>query len=173
VFTGNLGYFPNVDAVDWFVREVLPRVQRVHPEATFVAAGARPHRRVRALADTAGSVVIEGDVPDLGAVLMRAAVAVAPMRAGSGQPLKILEAMACGAPVVATPLAASGIAAEPERHLLIGADADAFAAQVVRILDRPALASELAVTAHSLVQERYPWERSVAALEAIYESLTR
>jgi glycosyltransferase involved in cell wall biosynthesis len=172
-FTGNLGYFPNVDAVEWFVRKVLPRVRRVRPQTTFTAAGTRPHRRLRALAERDGSVVVQGDIPNLGAVLARAAVSVAPMHAGSGQPLKILEAMACGTPVVATPLAASGIEAAPERHLLIGGDAAAFAAQVVRLLESPALARELATVARGLIEERYVWERSVATLEAIYHSVTR
>ncbi len=171
VFTGNLGYFPNVDAVEWFVREVLPRVQRVRPEMTFVAAGARPHRRMRALEDATRSVVIRGDVPDVGSVLARAAVAVAPMRAGSGQPLKILEAMASGTPIVATSIAASGIEGVSDRHLLFGDDAESFAAQVLRFLSEPALAHDLAHAARGLVEEHHRWERSVAALEGIYESV--
>jgi sugar transferase (PEP-CTERM/EpsH1 system associated) len=170
-FTGNLGYFPNVDAVEWFVHEVLPRIQRARPAARFVIAGTRPHRRVRALARADGAVVVESDPPDLRSALCRAAVAVAPMHAGSGQPLKILEAMACGTPVVATPLAASGLEVEAERDLLIGADADAFAAQVSRILESPALAETIAGNARRLVESRYSWERSVAGLEAIYHAV--
>jgi sugar transferase (PEP-CTERM/EpsH1 system associated) len=171
-FTGNLGYFPNVDAVEWFAKEVLPRVRRARPDATFIAAGTRPHRRVRALGD-AQSIVVQEDVPDVGAVLARAAVAVAPMHAGSGQPLKILEAMACGTPVVATPIAASGLDAEPGRHLLVGGDAESFAAQVLRVLDEPELARSLAEEARRLMEERYTWERSVATLESIYSAIVR
>lgn len=170
-FTGNLGYFPNVDAIEWFVHEVFPRIRRTRPTARFVIAGTRPHRRVRALARPDGTIVVESDPPDLRALLGRAAVAVAPMHAGSGQPLKILEAMACGTPVVATPLAASGLAVEAERDLLVGADADAFAAQVLRILASPALAETIAGDARRLIESRYSWERSVAGLEAIYHAV--
>lgn len=169
-FTGNLGYFPNVDAVEWFVREVLPRVRQARPQTTFVAAGTRPHRRVRALATDDGAVLVQGDVPDLGAVLAGAAVSVAPMQAGSGQPLKILEAMACGTPVVATPVAASSLAADPGRHLLIGHDAESFAGHVLRLLETPALAADLARAARGLVEECYTWERSVATLDDIYKT---
>ena len=92
---------------------MLPRVQRVRPATRFVMAGTRPHRRVQVLEQADGSVVLAGDVPDLGAVLTRAAVAVAPMHAGSGQPLKILEAMACGTPVVAASIVAASGRADP------------------------------------------------------------
>jgi len=145
-------------------------VRRARPDATFIAAGTRPHRRVRALGD-AQSIVVQEDVPDVGAVLARATVAVAPMHAGSGQPLKILEAMACGTPVVATPIAASGLDAEPGRHLLVGTDAESFAAQVLRVLDEPGLARSLAEEARRLMEERYTWERSVATLESIYAAI--
>jgi sugar transferase (PEP-CTERM/EpsH1 system associated) len=170
-FTGNLGYFPNVDAIEWFVREVLPSVRRVRPTTTFVAAGTRPHRRIRTLASESAGVSLQVDVPDVGAVLASSAVAVAPMHAGSGQPLKILEAMACGTPVVATTLAASGLDAEPGRHLLVGDDAEAFAAAVVRALDDADLGAAIAGAARRLVEEKYGWERSVATLESIYRSI--
>lgn len=171
VFTGNLGYFPNVDAVEWFAREVLPRLRRKRPTARFVVAGTRPHRRVRALASADGAIVVESDPADLRAVLRSATVAVAPMHAGSGQPLKVLEAMECGTPVVATPIAASGLEVEAERDLLIGGDAEAFAAQVERILASPPLAETIAGNARRLVATRYSWERSVAGLESIYQSV--
>jgi sugar transferase (PEP-CTERM/EpsH1 system associated) len=169
-FTGNLGYFPNVDAVEWFAKEVLPRVRRARPDATFIAAGTRPHRRVRSLAD-GGAIIVQEDVPDVGTVLAGATVAVAPMHAGSGQPLKILEAMACGTPVVATSIAASGLDAEPGRHLLVGDDAESFAAAVVRVLAEPDLARSLAEEARRLMEARYTWEQSVATLESIYSTI--
>ena len=168
LFSGNLGYFPNVDAAIWFAHEVLPRVQREVPEARFAIAGARPGRVVRALARLGSQVEVVGYVPDLMGEISRASVAVAPLRAGSGQPLKVLEAMACGTPVVASPHAIAGVAAEHERHLLVAQDAEGFAAMVVRLLRDTRLAERLALAARQLVAERYSWETSVAQLASVY-----
>lgn len=170
VLSGNLGYFPNVDAATWFVHEVLPRVRRLVPDASLALVGARPHRRVRGLVAVPG-VTVSGLVRDLHPWLARSAVAVAPMRAGSGQPLKVLEAMASGTPVVATSVATAGIAAVAGRHHLAADDADGFASHVVTLLRKPERGAALAVEARRLVEERYGWDRSVAELEATWDAL--
>ena len=167
VFTGNMGYFPNVNAAVWFAREVLPRVREVRPEARFLIVGTRPARAVRDLAKDP-AVVVTGRVEDVGPYLRRATLAVAPMRSGSGQQFKILEAMASGAPVVATAAEAEQVGAEPGRELLVADEAAAFAAAVVALLNDPARARGLAERARRLVEERFTWRRSVDALEAVY-----
>ena len=169
-FTGNLGYFPNVDAITWFAREILPAVRRAAPAAVFRVAGARPARAIRSLA-AAGSVRLEGDVDRIDETLGGATVAVAPMRAGSGQLLKILEAMASGVPVVATPLAASAFDFVPGRDLLVAGDPGEFAAAVARLLRDPDEARAIALRARQSVEERYGWESPVADLERIYASV--
>ncbi|HET9795991.1 MAG TPA: glycosyltransferase, partial [Thermoanaerobaculia bacterium] len=169
-FTGNLGYFPNVDAITWFGREILPAVRREIPEAVFAVSGARPARAIRSLA-AAGALRLEGDVDRIEETLGGASVAVAPMRAGSGQLLKILEAMASGVPVVATPLAASAFDFVAGRELLVAEDAGAFASAVARLLRDPGEAQAMAKRARKTVEERYGWERSVGELERIYASV--
>jgi polysaccharide biosynthesis protein PslH len=170
VFTGNQGYFPNVDAALWFAREVLPRVRRARPEATFTIAGDRPARALRRLAASDPAVKVTGWVSEMSSVLAPSAVAVAPLRTGTGQPSKVLEAFACETPVVATPLALSGLELEYERQVLVAESADAFAAQVLRVLDDPALAARLGAAGREVAQ-RYSWERSVSGLEQIYLEL--
>jgi glycosyltransferase involved in cell wall biosynthesis len=167
VFTGNLGYFANADAAGWFAREVFPRVRERVPAARFRIAGARPSRSVRALAGLAG-VSILGDVPDIAEPLRSARVAVVPQRAGSGQQSKMLEAMACGTPVVASPLAAAGMEAVDGTHLLVAGDPEEMAAAVVRLLEDAAACERLSDSARRLVAEHYTWERSVERLEAVY-----
>jgi glycosyltransferase involved in cell wall biosynthesis len=108
LLSGNLGYRPTVRAARWFARRVWPELKRRVPDARWVLAGARPAAELRRLGSLPG-VEIHGDVDDLAAYLSRSTVAVAPMRGGSGVPIKILEAMAAGVPVVADRWSASGL----------------------------------------------------------------
>lgn len=172
VFTGNLGYFPNVEAVQWCAQHVLPRIWKVRPACELVVAGARPHARIRALAADPRIRVV-ADVPHLHPWLASARVAVVPMFTGSGQLLKVLEAMASGAPVVATRRALNGLDARDQVHALVADDAEAFAAAVLALLDDPQRAERLAESARHLVESSCTWEQSVDSLEACYRRLTQ
>jgi polysaccharide biosynthesis protein PslH len=171
VFTGNLGYFANVDAVCWFAEHVLPLVWRDAPDATFTIAGARPHARVLALAGRDARITVAGQVGQMHPVLATARVSVAPMRAGSGQLLKVLEAMAAGTPVVATSRALSGIDATAGEHALVADSPDAFAARVVDLLRDDELGVRLGRAGRGLVERLYSWDRSVGELERVYHQV--
>jgi sugar transferase (PEP-CTERM/EpsH1 system associated) len=168
VFSGTMWYFPNVDAAQWLVHEVLPLVRRELPDTTLTIVGARPLPAVTRLGDVPG-VTVTGRVPSVHEYVSRAAVAVAPMRSGSGIQFKIIEAMATGTPVVATPTATVGLKAVAERDLLVGEGAAGFAAQVVRLLRERELRHRLAQQAYGLVRDVYAWERTVDVLERVYE----
>src|SRR5690606_11948467 len=111
VFTGVMDYRPNVEGVEWFVRQVWPDVRRDHPEACFDIVGSRPEARVLALAQTPG-VRVTGFVPDVRDHVAAASVCVAPLHIARGVQNKVLEAMAMARPVVCTPQALEGIPAE-------------------------------------------------------------
>jgi glycosyltransferase involved in cell wall biosynthesis len=98
-------------------------------------------------------------------------MAIAPMRLGSGQLFKVLEAMACGAPLIATRLATAGTAAESERHFLAAEAPEAFVRQALRLMREPALANRIAEEARRLLERSYGWEQSVTELEEIYRSV--
>ena len=98
---------------------------------------------------------------------------LAPMRAGSGQQIKILEAMGCGAPVVATSQATGGLAAISGRHLLIADDAQTFADAVSQLLTDNAFAGDLARNARLLVEQEYTWKGSAAAIETLWQAAAR
>jgi sugar transferase (PEP-CTERM/EpsH1 system associated) len=171
VFCGNLGYFPNVEAVRFLVRDVMPRVWRAEPEARLTLVGARPARALRRLARDEPRVTLVGEVPDLQPHLASAALALAPLRSGSGQLFKVLEALACATPLVATPLALAGLDVQAERHLLVGDSPDELARAAVRLLRDPALGARLGAAGRAYVEARHSWERTVGDLEALYDAL--
>lgn len=170
IFSGNLGYFPNVDAAVWFVRDVFPRVRAQHPKVELHLVGARPAIVLRRLAQAQPGVRLIGPVENMQLHLSRAAVALAPMRAGSGQQIKILEAMGCGAPVVATSQATGGLEAVPGRHLLVADDGQTFADAVSRLLYDRAFADELARNARTLVEQHYTCKGSAESIEMLWQA---
>jgi glycosyltransferase involved in cell wall biosynthesis len=149
-FVAHLGWRPNVDAVDWFVDEIWPRVIACVPDAELVVVGAQPGRRMLEKVDRLGGRV-HADVADIRPYYWSAAVSIAPLRLGSGLSNKVLHALACGAPVVATTKALDGIPARPGEHVLAADDGETFANAVVACLEDPAAARARSARARPLV----------------------
>ena len=167
VFCGAMDYPPNVDAVVWFSDTVLPAIRQRLPETTFWIVGARPTRQVRALATRAG-VRVTGAVTDVRPFVAGAALSVAPIRVARGLQNKVLEAMAMGKAVVATPQAFEGIEAVPGRDLAVAADEPtAFAEAVLDLLLSPQAATAMGMRARACVEQRYSWAARLAPLEAL------
>lgn len=164
VLVGNMDYWPNADAAGWFAREVLPLVQAAVPGARFHVVGADPGPDVLALGALPG-VQVTGRVPDVRPYVAHADAVVAPLRIARGIQNKVLEGMAMGRPVVATPQAFAGINAEPGRDLLVGEDAAALAALVTEVLrgERPALGA----AGRRAVEQRHTWEASMRRLDEL------
>jgi sugar transferase (PEP-CTERM/EpsH1 system associated) len=167
IFTGTMDFRPNVDAVLWFAREVLPLVRAEVPEARFVVAGQRPHGRLDVLRDDP-AVTLTGWVEDTRPYIADAAVYVAPLRMGGGTRFKLLEAMAMGKPVVATSLGAEGFPVTHNRELLVADTAADFAAAVVALLRTPEQREELGQAGRVFVEQRYDWRVIVPRVEAAY-----
>lgn len=171
VFSGRMSYPPNVRAARWFADECFPLIQERLPGATFVIAGAAPAREACELGERPG-IHVTGFVQSMPDTLNRATVAVAPMQSGSGIQNKILEAMACGLPLVTTTIGLRGVVAEPGRDLLVADDAVTFAAEVTRVLTEPAAAQTLGESARARVLQKYTWETAADAVESVYERIT-
>ena len=125
-----MDYWPNVDAVCWFVNEVLPAVVAQRPRARFHIVGMNPTAAVRALARE-GRVVVTGSVPDMRPYLQHARVVVAPLRVARGVQNKVLEAMAMERPVVVSASAAAALTALPGVDLETAAEAGDFARKTI------------------------------------------
>jgi len=166
IFTGNIGYFPNTDAVHWFSREVFPLIKARIPHVKLYVVG-NPPKDIRYLS-TDENIVVTGFVDNIHEYLARATIAVCPMRSGSGIQNKVLEAMASGTPIVTTEYALDGIQATPGRDLIVANEPREFAHRVVELLENPSLRRKLAVNARQLIEKKYTWEISVRQLEAIY-----
>jgi len=169
VLCGRMDYPPNIDGARWFAQEILPRVRRRRPDAAFRIVGAAPAPAVRALASLPG-VEVTGAVPDVRPHLAEAAVVVAPLRIARGIQNKVLEGMAAGRPVVATPQALDGIEAVAGRDVLTGADAESFAAAVGDVLAKTA-PKDLAVNGRACVLRRHQWSAQLRALDDLIERI--
>jgi sugar transferase (PEP-CTERM/EpsH1 system associated) len=164
VFTGAMDYWPNVDAVEWFARDVFPQLRERFADLRFYIVGARPNPAVQALAQQAG-VVVTGTVPDVRPYIAHAAVAVAPLRIARGIQNKVLEAMAMARAVVVSPQALEGIEAEPGSELVLAEDAAAFVEAVTTLLAGQDSALEaIGKAARAKVQRRYSWSSNLACI---------
>ena len=170
VFTGTMDYRPNVDAVGWFAREVLPILRLRDPAPEFWVVGANPAPAVSALATLPG-VRVTGRVPDVRPYLAHAAVVVAPLRIARGIQNKVLEAMAMGCAVVATPQAHEGVRARAGQDLLVAEGADATAQRVAEVLDgrHPGLGAAARVT----VLATYDWQVTLDRLDPMLNGAGR
>jgi len=166
VFTGVMNYRPNVEAMTWFVEQVMPRL-RTHPKAPCLwIVGSNPCPAVLALAGP--DVRVTGRVPDVRPYLGHAAAVVAPLRIARGVQNKVLEAMAMGAAVVVTPQAHEGLDRCRDDELLTAATGADFADAVARILD--GAAGPIGARARARVVRDYGWPASLAALDRLVDA---
>ncbi|WP_077508113.1 TIGR03087 family PEP-CTERM/XrtA system glycosyltransferase [Sphingomonas sp. LM7] len=164
VFTGQMDYRPNIEAVTWFAEEILPGVQATHPGAEFAIVGRNPSDAVKALADRDG-VIVTGEVADVRGWLSAAAVVVAPLKLARGIQNKVLEAMAMARPVVASAAAAEGI--DHKGTIAVGASVADMVEAVTRLLSERETADRLGRGARARVIARYGWDARLAPLDAL------
>lgn len=170
LFTGTMDFRPNVDAVNWFCKEILPLIHQEIPEAEFYVVGRDPLPSVLELGRDP-RVFVAGFVEDVRPYFRQASVYVVPMRFGGGIRFKVLEAMAAGVPVVSTTMGAEGIEVESERHLVVADDPDSFAQCVVRLLREKGRRRAMIENARSVIERKYDWRNIVPKLEELYAAI--
>ncbi len=174
LFVGSLSYFPNIDAVRLFYRDILPRIrERDHQEASFAVVGALAPGQLSRELSMQPNVTFVGRVPDPAEYYRGAMVSVVPLRAGGGTRIKLLESFAHGTPAVSTTLGAEGLDVVHDRHLLIADTPDAFADACVRLLGDRALRDRLASAAGQLVRGTYSLEAVATRIHDVFETACR
>jgi sugar transferase (PEP-CTERM/EpsH1 system associated) len=170
-FVGRMDYFPNIDAMLYFAREIFPVIRKTLPSVELRIIGSNPVPAVRGLASIPG-VTVTGHVPDVRPYLGDATVSVAPLRIARGTQNKILESMALGIPVVATPMAAKGVQAAPGRHLLVAENSEDFARKVTGLLRNAELRRDLSESARRQIEKAHSWRSSMNILDDILARVT-
>lgn len=168
IFVGSPTHPPNLDAACWFQTAIWPDLHQRHPGLHLTLVNV-DHPQVRACLQP--GVELLGRQPDLTPLYRQADIAIAPLRAGSGTRLKILEAFALGVPVVSTPVGHEGLAVIPNEHLLSAETATAFGDAITRLLADADLRRRLIANARRLAVAHYDWDQIVAQHEAIYRDL--
>lgn len=173
VFTGAMDYFANIEAVLYFVRRILPLIQKVIPEVRFTVVGSNPSQEICKLPKTHTNVSVTGFVEAVQPYVLKSAVLVAPMRIARGVQNKILEGMAMGVPVVTSSLGFEGISATPDRDLFVEDDPQRFADQVIELMQNPDLRQKASCNARKTVELHYGWETNLVMLEQVLYGLKR
>lgn len=170
LFVGSFGHSPNRDAIEWLLTEIWPRLRRLRPRVRLAIVGAHPPLEVTSRHGRDG-IEVFGTVADTAAFYRGARVLLAPIRAGSGTRLKLLEAFASALPVVGTKLAAEGLAVRDGEHLLTAETAEELARATARVLSQPELAEQIGAAARRLAVERYDWQHCAEKLMSAWEEL--
>jgi glycosyltransferase involved in cell wall biosynthesis len=165
LFLGGFGHNPNVDAVLWFVEEILPRVKNQIPEVTFTVAGSNPTQEILALQND--NLQVTGYVPDLGPLFKKARVFVAPLRYGAGVKGKIITSLVEGVPVVTTSIGNEGLNFANGQEAFVADDPETFAAQTVELYTNQALWERLAKNGQDYLQRHFSSENAQWIIQEI------
>jgi len=168
VYTGALTYFVNLDAMQFFLREIFPLITAQRPQVKLYMCGSLEGVPVHEL-PTYPNAMHVGHVSDIRKRVTESWLSIVPERLGGGTRIKIFESMALGTPVVATPQASLGLEARDGQNMLIGSSAEDFANKVVRLLSDPTLRQTLSQNGRKLIEEKYDWEVIGQQLDAFIQ----
>ena len=163
VFTGNMSYPPNVNAVDYLANDILPIVWKTLPEVKLYIAGATPDPKVKKAASD--RIIVSGWLDDIRDAYAQSRVFIAPMRIGTGLQNKLLEAMSMRLPAITSPLANASLGAKPNEEILIGGNAEELAQHIITLLTDKDKAEHLALAGYNFTNRVYDWGKATAIME--------
>jgi sugar transferase (PEP-CTERM/EpsH1 system associated) len=164
LFTGNMSYAPNIDALHYFIEEIWPLILQNFPDATFVIAGQKPGKWIQTLASD--KITVTGFVKDLAKEYASAHVVISPLRIGAGTQNKVLEALSMNIPVVTTHVGYEGLELPINAGALLSMNASEFANNTLRLLNDVPFRNETGKTGGELIRAKFSWEAIAKKLEA-------
>jgi glycosyltransferase involved in cell wall biosynthesis len=172
VFTGTMSHPPNDEGIQFFCKEIFPKILAKEPRAKLLIVGSAPSQEVQALAD-GSRIEVTGFVPDTRPYLTSAAVVIVPLLTGSGTRLKILEAMAMGKAIVSTTIGAEGIDCTHGKNISLADTPEEFSERVLGLMADQNQAKNLGMNARGLACEKYSWKNLSRNLEDIYHDCSK
>jgi glycosyltransferase involved in cell wall biosynthesis len=173
LFLGSLEWRPNLDAVKVLLDSIFPEVRRMMPQAKLQIVGRRPPQWLKDVAGSTAGVELFADVADVRPYLASASVMAVPLRVGGGSRLKILEGLACGLPVVSTPVGCEGLAIRHGQELTVVEEPRQFAKALCDAISEPEQARAMADAGRRLVYEKYDWDVLAGRLETTWDQVSR
>jgi polysaccharide biosynthesis protein PslH len=173
VFVGTMSWYPNADAIKFFLIEVWPKLKKVCPELRFHIVGGGSPKTVVNLASKSADVVLHGFVDDIRPIVEAASIYVCPVRTGGGTRLKILDAFALEKCVVSHRMACEGIEATSGEELVLVESAEEFTRAITELLSRPEEIHRIGLAARNLVTQKYSAEKASLLLSALFESIKK
>lgn len=169
IFSGNMGYAPNVDAAEYMVREILPPLRMKFPNLRVVLCGATPAPRVQAL--SSDHVIVTGWVDSMTEWYAKSRIFIAPMRMGTGLQNKLLEAMSMHLPCITSPLAARPLVeAEQHQSVISCSETKDYVVAVTQLLTEENSYNQLADSGYNYVRQFYDWKNAVRILDNLMEA---
>jgi polysaccharide biosynthesis protein PslH len=171
LFTGNMDYAPNVDAVQYFVQDIFPLIRRQIPDAVFIIAGQRPVKKVLELAGE--GITVTGFVKNLQEMYAKASIVVAPLRFGAGTQNKVLEAMAMGVPIVSRNIGFNGLNIQSGEGVVLALETEHFANECIALLQSTAKRAIIGKAGKKIIETRYDWDVVAKQLEGYFMSIQK
>lgn len=171
LFIGNLKWYPNRDAIVYFIKEVWPELVKECPLVKLTVVGAHPPEELVRLASRDARLQVTGFVEDMRPYFRRADIVICPIRDGGGTRLKILDAMAMGKPIVTTSIGCEGIDVVPGRDVFIAETARDFIAHIKSLMANPSMKAEVSSSVRKIAERKYSWDVIGNRLLTIYSEV--
>lgn len=169
---GQLNWLPNLDSLQWFIDDILPKVVQYRQETALYIYGAGDYTQVRVPDELKGNIIFKGYVEDIWKEMEDKALLVVPLRVGSGIRVKILEMLAFGQPIITTSIGKEGLELNDMEHLLVADTKEEFADKIISFFERKFDIENMIKNSRIFIEQNYTWQKIAHDFEQLYLTLT-